>query len=205
MQVGLSSVTAKILCEKHNNDLSPVDTAGEQAFSVFRDVSKLSGIRAKLKVRLWRVKTYKIDGKSLERWYLKTLVNLCYDQGHAIGRDSSHIGRSSDRLVRIAYGLESFKHRAGLYSVTRSGMNITSTDKVEFMPLFKNNLNVEAAIFMFRGFMNLLYLEEDGPPERLTGIYMDSEHIGDSQLVFHCGTLDFKIGPSSSQKVHFKW
>jgi hypothetical protein len=104
MLVGISSVTANILCRTHNSDLSPLDSCAQQAFTVFRDVSAISAIREDLvrsptatkpKIHLWRLKTYKIDGKKPERWYLKTLINICYDQDHAIGRDSSNIGKPS--------------------------------------------------------------------------------------------------------------
>ena len=86
MLVGISSVTANILCRTHNSDLSPLDSSTQQAFTVFRDVLAISAIREDLvrsptatkpKIHLWRLKTYKIDGKKPERWYLKTLINIC--------------------------------------------------------------------------------------------------------------------------------
>jgi len=121
VRVGLSSATAKILCKKHNSDISDVDAAGKAGFDTIREMIRLGDARFKLKPRHWTVKHFEIDGKKFERWCLKTLINLCYDRGHAIGRDSIVDGKPSERLVRISYGLERFKNKAGLYLVSRVG------------------------------------------------------------------------------------
>jgi hypothetical protein len=205
IRVGVSSVTAKILCKRHNSDLSPIDSAGKCAFDVFRQIVELAVTRAKLKPHAWKIKKYTINGRSLERWCLKTLINLCCDRGHPIGRDSSADGRPSDRLVRIAYGQEAFQKKAGLYWVTCPGTQFSSDEKVEFMPLFKNNLNVEAGIFTFRGWMLMIFLEEEGPPEPLTGIFMNAVHLGEANLSFHGDRLNMNVGKYASHRLLLEW
>jgi hypothetical protein len=48
-EIAISGLTAKILCERHNNDLSPVDEAGVRAFSTFREMRRLVNVREKMK------------------------------------------------------------------------------------------------------------------------------------------------------------
>ena len=78
-------------------------------------------------------------------------------------------------------------------------------EKIEFVPLFKHNLNVEGGIFTYHGFMLMLYLEEEGPPKPLTGIYMNDVHLGDATLSHHPGSIDFAHGRFMSHKLVFRW
>lgn len=120
-RIGLSSLTAKILCDQHNNALSPVDTAGAQAFSVIRELMKVLRVRKALKPHIWKIRRYEVDGKGLERWFLRTLINVCCKGPTPIGRFSERSGWPDQELVEIAFGLKTFEGRAGLYSLYRVG------------------------------------------------------------------------------------
>jgi hypothetical protein len=204
VKIGLSGLTSKILCEKHNNDLSDIDAAGIRGFEALREMRRLANVREKLKQERWRVFRDKVDGFGLERWCLKTLINLCCDREAAIGRDSTVSGRPSDRLVRIAYGLEKFKGGAGLYFAARVGMNIQSEDVVRFSPLLKQGANVEGGLFSFRG-QRLLFLEEEGPPRPLTGVSIDGDDLGGAQLSFHLKEIKVMQGEYVSEVITFVW
>ena len=80
--IGLSNLTSKILCQKHNKLLSNIDEAGATAFRIFREVRNLSNVRSKIRPRRWNIKRHRIDGYNLERWFLKTLINLSYHREH---------------------------------------------------------------------------------------------------------------------------
>ena len=205
VKIGLSGLTSKILCEKHNNDLSDVDTAGIRGFKVLREMRRLANVREKLKQERWRVFRDKVNGYGLELWCLKTLINLCCDRQAAIGRDSTVAGGPSERLVRIAYGLEKFKGRAGLYFAARVGMNIQSEDTVRFAPLLKQGVNVEGGLFSFRGQRLLLFLEDEGPPQPLRGVSIDGEDLGDAQLNFHLKEIKVMQGEYLSEILTFEW
>jgi hypothetical protein len=74
--IGLSSLTRKILCTHHNSKLSLVDDAAIAAFNAFRKSVQLTDIREKIKERRWAVLHLPVDGAKLERWFLKTLINI---------------------------------------------------------------------------------------------------------------------------------
>lgn len=203
-EIGLANLTAKILCEKHNNALSPTDTSAGQSFDTFRQMTHLSNTRSAMRPRIWTVKRYKIDGKQLERWCLKTLINIACERKYPIGRDSDTSGRPSDRLVQITFGRKAFENRAGLYSVVRVGMEVKLEDRVQVLPLDRNG-RVEGGLFTFRGFTFLLFLESDGPPQPITGLVMNGEDIGNAQLLLHNKEFKCTLGRYLSQSVKIIW
>jgi hypothetical protein len=204
-EIGLSSLTSKILCRHHNSALSPVDSGGAKAFEAFRESQRLSNVRDKMKSRMWKVKRYKIDGLLLERWFLKTLINSSYGCEYPIGASHSKQGKPSSELVKIAFGKESFKGRAGLYTIARVGQKINSKDTLAFAPLNKVNKYVGGGLFAFRGFLFLLFLLPEGPPIPLTDIYFEDENLGSSQLNFHNLQINMEQGKYLSQVIEFIW
>lgn len=204
-KIGLPSLTAKILCQKHNSDLSHVDSIGAEAFGVLREMMRLSNVRLKLKPRIWNVRRYCIDGPGLERWFLKTLVNLAFRGEHRIGKDSAAAGQPSRRVVEIAFGLRQFQGRAGLYSVVGVGQQLQSDDTVKFAPLTQQTAYVAGGLFSFRGFRYLLFLEPEGLTQLPSGIGLPGENWGGWQLNFHNEEMRETAGKYLSQVVLVNW
>src|SRR5713101_8269307 len=86
--IGLSNLTRKILCTHYNSKLSTVDDAAIVAFDAFRESVRLTDIREKMKERRWTVVHLPLDGDLLERWFLKTLINLTVGGKEKIGPKS---------------------------------------------------------------------------------------------------------------------
>lgn len=107
--------------------------------------------------------------------------------------------------MRIVYGHESFSARAGLYWVSKVGMTITPEERVQFIPIYRNNQNVEAGVFTFWGTTFLLYLEEEGPPKPFAGLYIDSDYIGDAEFAYRGKGMTYSLGPFRSHKIVFDW
>ncbi len=203
-KIGLSSLTSKILCEKHNADLSVVDQEGASAFKYFREFMRLSNVRKDRNPQLWKVMRYSIDGPILERWFLKTLINISVNENLPIG-EGSHPGRPTEELVGSVFGLRPFSGHAGLYSIARAGQNLHLTDTVMFAPLFKDKAFVAGGFFAFRGFKFLMYLLPETPPAPLTDIWFNGEPIGMSQLKYHLRCIEERHGNHLSQFVEFNW
>ncbi len=204
-EIGLSSLTSRILCKKHNEELSTIDEGGASAFKAFREMRRVANVREKLKPQVWNVVRYTIDGQTLERWFLKTLINISYDGEYPIGGECTR-GKPTEELVRIAYGLSAFSGIAGLYSVVRVGQNINSTDRIGFSPLIKDKRFVAGGFFSFRGFTFLLFLLPEGPPTPLTGVQFEGEDVGKCQLNHHNHRRIRDIqGRHVSQILEFKW
>jgi hypothetical protein len=203
-EIGLESLTAKILCEAHNRRLSDVDKAGAAAFDAFRQATRLMNVRSKTRNRRWTIQRFIIDGPRSERWFLKTLINLCFGQNLRIGADSKNRGWPSCDLVEIAFGLRAFNAKAGLYSIVQVGQKIQSDDTVQFAPLIMEQSYVAAALFSFRGFKFLLCLGPDGAPP-LTGVKFGDVDLGRSTLNFHNQQARAAIGKYLSHVVETRW
>jgi hypothetical protein len=204
-EIGLDSLTAKILCKKHNEMLSPVDDAGISAFTAFREMRRIANVRKGLRPRSWPVIHHSINGIMLERWFLKTIINISLvSRDYSLGRVGSKNELTED-LVRIAFGLDPFPGRSGLYSVVYDGQNIHSSDVVSFSPLIKDNAYIAGGLFSFRGLKFLLFLLSEGPPERLTGIRFEEEDWGQAHLNYHNRRIDEMLGHRLSQTVDFDW
>jgi hypothetical protein len=178
--IGLSSLVRKNLCRKHNSRLSDLDSAALHAFNVFRKSIDLNHVREKIKrPPLWNVKRLKIDGPLLERWFLKTLINVCSGEKWRIGLGSHRKGTPSKELVEIAFGLRCFTNGGGLYITSRAGEQIDSMDRVSVQPLTEAE-NVAAGRFNFRGYRFFLSLV----PEKFN---MDgNSHLMHQQTTFRC-------------------
>lgn len=204
-EISLASLTAKILCRGHNSDLSPVDTAGGAAFGVFRQLRTVANERRGMTAGAWDVREYHVDGPMLERWLLKTLINLTYTRDLPIGSLDVEKGCPARGLVEVTFGTRQFTGKAGLYFVLKAGHEVQSDDTVEFSPLVKDKAFIIGGLFRFRGFRLLLYLDSQGPPERLTGIGMNGEDWGTSQLNFHNQRIDEYERQHLSQVVYLDW
>jgi hypothetical protein len=205
IKIGLSSLTAKVLCAKHNSDLSDIDTAGAEAFAVLREATGLSNFRSSFPKKRWTIKRSRIDGRGLERWFLKTLINMSFERDFRIGSDSAAVGVPSRRLVEIAFGLGAFAPGAGLYSVVHVGQQLQSNDTVSFAPLIQNGSFIRGGLFAFRGLRYFLSLE----PERWTqlpkGVTISGEDWSISQLNFHNREMRIENGKYLSQVIEMAW
>jgi hypothetical protein len=204
-RIGLSRLTAKILCDRHNNALSPVDTAGAEAFATIRELMKVLRVRKTLKPHIWKIRRYEIDGQGLERWFLKTLINVCCNGPTRIGRYSDKPGWPDQQLVETAFGLKTFEGRAGLYSLFKVGEQINSNDDLACVPILNASDYIEGGFFRFRGFGFLLFLDPEGPKGNLSAIGLRSEDAGQFQLMFRQKHFRDVTGKYVSQIVTFRW
>ena len=204
-EIGLSNLTAKILCRKHNSDLSPLDSTAGAAFGAMREMRRLANVRAALRPRIWTVARYEVQGPELERWFLKTLINLAYEGPSHIGRDSTESGQPSKRLVEVCFGVTKFQAGAGLYSVVHIGQEIHSADIVRFAPILTDQKYLIGGLYIFRGFRYFLNLEEVNLERLPQGIGFPGEDWGNSQLNFHNRRMYDKVGSYTSQIFATKW
>ncbi len=168
-RIGLGSFTAKHLCADHNNQLSDVDAAGRDAFVAFRESMKLLNQRRKKRPppQRWRVRLFRLSGVLLERWFLKTTINLACVQGSELrwvgGNQLDHPPRE---IVELAFGARSFKPPMGLYGASIRGERQTSTDSLAFSPLIQVGSELVGGLFTFRGPRFLLYVGDRDLPGR---------------------------------------
>ena len=202
--VGLASLTAKVLCKHHNSQLSPVDDEGIKAFKAFRELARLSEVRQKMRPRRWNVLRSKLDGCLMERWFLKTLINMCVGADECIG-PSSEVGRPNDELVRVAYGLSRFRGGAGVYGAGYVGQNIRCAEELYINVIIKNAAVIYGGLFQFRGFGFLLFLDEAGPPQAIHQLTLGGLDWSKMDFHFHQSNIHMDIGGYRSQEIVMAW
>jgi hypothetical protein len=161
-RIGLSSLTKKCLCKEHNSRLSPLDSAASHAFDTLRQQTKLSNERAKYPDKKFKKITFSLNASALEKWLLKTLINISYDSEYYIGHDSESLGRPSKHLVNVVFGIERFSRNNGMYVAYKEGGEINSQDTVGFSPIIKDTKYIYGGKFTFRGILLFLDISPDG-------------------------------------------
>ena len=208
--VGLNSVTRKILCTRHNNTLSPVDQAAIVAFDAFRESVRLTDVRQAMKERRWNIVHLPVDGEGLERWFLKTLINVTLGGDKKIGPKSIAPGEPSSDLVEIAYGQRKFPQSAGLHYSAEAGETIDSEDRVTIIPFFDSqNECVLGGTFYFRGFRFMLCLVDEGFTGNVTLVHKDGRAPSRyAQPRRHLKHFKVTVGPTQryvSHSIDFVW
>jgi len=196
--VGISSLTRNILCRKHNNDLSQVDTYAKTALETLGASMDLATLRNSLRQNHWAIKRYEIDGRLFERWFVKTLVNITFGGAYGIGRNSDVAGVPSEDIVKIAFGKQSFEGYAGLHALSHKDEQISFRQGIRVVTMLENS-NIVMARFAFGGFRYLLSLI----PEEYT-------HHDLSTLLHHEHRHYFQVYDKRGRKVRshivqFKW
>ncbi len=209
------SYTSNILCTTHNSRLSPVDQAGISVFDTFRQTRKYSDQRVQLRQSghfsgLFELISHTIDGRGLEKWFLKTLINMevVGKQGYPIGPDAVARDEPSKLLVEIAFGLSGWDGRAGLYLAVYKGQAINPQERITYQSQIRDTparSYIVGGIFVFYGFHFFLCLEPTGLPEQVE--VGTSEGVGTSQLglLYRPNQLNLDIDGIPSQSISFNW
>ena len=205
------SFESNILCWKHNNDLSYiVDPAGKSAFDVFRKVAAFSeqrttAIKATGLVLPFEQVKYMIDGPNLERWFLKTLINIVIvGKGKVpIGSNRGDAGEPSQELVEIAFGRKQFVDGAGIYFFSHTqltwdpnGEGVTCIPWILADPAGAHIVAGEFWFYEFPFFLNLMPVKIP-----LTWNFKGRP----AKFLHRLSRINFNLEGDVRQKVNFKW
>lgn len=110
---------SNVLCRHHNSTLSPLDSV----------IGAIARFEAQVNNESFTDPLF-IEGELLERWLLKTLVNVS-----AAGWISADKPHPSDNIVRMIFGREPVPDKIGLYSVKGRDPEHRPAGGVGFTPL----------------------------------------------------------------------
>ncbi|MBX7121745.1 MAG: hypothetical protein K1X42_06405 [Opitutaceae bacterium] len=206
VKVGLSSLVKKHLCTAHNSILSPLDSAAGDFIRVFGAMRAIRDNRARSPLRAFHPVQHQVNGTRLERWCLKTLINLTCDGGKLIGAGSHAPGVVPDYLVRICFGLDPWPKDRGLYVGMRLGYHLRMDESFEFLPIvYQIENRIVGGYFKLSGIPHYLSLMDEpftSGPKRLFGM---GPEIGDFDLSFHHQTITQNDGKEAVQEIVFNW
>lgn len=204
--VSLASLTSKILCEYHNNLLSPVDSEAIRAYNIFRNIWS-SNFGSEIKPETKNI-VYQINGNLLERWFLKTAINVLYSDW---GLDKPPI-----ELIEIAFGIKKFPQNVGLcISTSLKYPKVNYEDGIKITPLMIDYKKFTTILFEFKGWKFALPLISNPLPPTLNHIrhipfsYLPVDNFINeflnSRLIFHPRQFDFEMINETCVSVKFNW
>jgi hypothetical protein len=205
MRIKLSEFKSKMLCTQHNWSLSPVDAESKKFYKNILDCLDLQDVRSKMKkVFSWNVQVFKNKGTLLERWFLKTTLNLAW-----VNKEFYLLNNSTD-LVQIAFGRKKFKEKEGLYWVVPQNQILPFEGETKIVFLYRTlniggiegNRSIVGSLFVFKSIPILLLLDSfDLLPEM---IKTDCGIVYKKDLRRIRG-YDFPIQNKVSHKLVIEW
>jgi hypothetical protein len=157
-------LTGKILCTRHNEALSPLDTVAIRFFGTFLRISKeFQNPTSKSLERM-----YAFNGHDIERWMLKTLIGTVVS-GNANDQEGNRIKnfKPSTEWLQILLGRRSFPGKWGVYFKAPLGETANRKEGFSFAALGNPTDGTYGAVFTLNGYGFALAMKE--PPANRDG------------------------------------
>lgn len=206
--ININGITSKILCTHHNNSLSEIDRIGTSAFKVINDAVKYNNLRNASGGEASFVHIHRIDGETLEKWLLKTLINISLSTSTFIGRGNTCKNCPRKDLLDILYNGDNFKSKAGLYALVRQNMHVSfQKNTFGFTPFIDEETYIEGGLFLIDGLSFVLCLEQDGIQDKFLNYETAyGDVIRTYQLNYRNSQIDiFDKNKKLSQQIKFIW
>jgi len=198
----VASMTAKVLCEAHNNRLGEaVDAVAALATQTIKESMRLLDTRKKIRSRNYNVLRFPIYGPHLERWFLKTLINFTELDDLTIRAGKRQNRVAADELVRIAFGQSSFPGESGLWLAARPRGGKQDIERRLQFRAFNDGDSVVGGLFSFCGFHFYLNLEAERPSHADFNLRQTIRH----PHLFVLQVPDKKNRPVNSHAIEFEW
>lgn len=162
-------LTGNILCTRHNEALSPLDTVAIRFFGAFLTINKeFQDASLKSIERL-----YLFNGHDIERWMLKTLIGTVVS-GNATDQKGNQIRdwRPRRQWLQIMLGQKSFPGKWGMYFKAPVGETALRKEGFTFAALSNSEDGVYGGVFTLNGYGFLLAMKQP-PTNRDEGILKD--------------------------------
>jgi len=208
-EIGIGSFQSRILCERHNHELSPLDAEAQKLLETLEQIIRNLRTNAPFKSRAAyrKPKTWHVDGLKVERWAAKFLVGLvCAEEAGAKWHDSrSRALEPPAWVVQAIFDHGEFRRPAGLYFATSYQADLVGG--LGIGPLSHPvSEEIVGGDISFGGFRFVIWLTHDPmesfsiPPP--TGVV---SNLNESDLKYRLELMRFPIGNVVNQKLVFHW
>jgi hypothetical protein len=205
VSVGLSSLTAKVLCTKHNNELSIADSAATSTIRAFEDAIALHKFRERFAPTYWTRTDFKVNGYELESWFLKTLINVVFKSEKLIGKYATQAGIPPKELVEIAFRRRRFAPPAGLYTIPVVGETSVLDGGLRVTIMTQTRPTTIGAVFVFAGLRYFLYINDDFTPGPENFKYHSDAIVGRTPFLYRFRRVKFPVHGRPSHTISVRW
>lgn len=179
--VRVRDLTALILCEHHNNTSSPVDEAGGQFARAIDEWDRLYTERIQQRDRRWPQRTLRVNGRLLERWFLKTAINMMFGGDRPIGAHDAQVGWPTPALAEMVFGHRRVREPAGLFMLVRRGQDFRFAERIETIFFSANEgTHYSGCLMAFRSMVFGVNFENTPLPD---GFFDAFESLTDAALL----------------------
>lgn len=133
------TLSSNILCTRHNNLLSEIDAEGGRAMQIFRDIKHPNHSCNDHPTDKNCCIEYHIDGRKLERWFLKSTINLANILPGTPGwfETNTLAANPPHGFLEAIFGRTKLSRPFGLFiGSVGIGGTISLSDDVTWRPLF---------------------------------------------------------------------
>jgi hypothetical protein len=208
IDIGKASFVSNFLCNYHNELLSPCDSEIANFVSVIERVNRTEKkiLKYGFSVKKLPIR-YLIDGILLEKWFVKTLINICMSR-----KEDAII--HFDKILPILFSTNSFDKPYGLGFAVKNDLLIINEDKIEISPFFNQLGNINELVggkFIFRGFRMIVLLPSSTFPLESGNLNFKEDKLDFAglQLNWHNKGIIYKTKKGrklhETQKIIFSW
>lgn len=205
VSISVASLTRKILCSQHNNDLSFADSAATSAIRAFENAIALHKFREQYRKRNWTRRDVKIDGYELESWFLKTLINITFKSEKHIGKSATEPGIPPDELVEVAFQRRRFTGPAGLYTIPCVGETSALDGRLRVTIMAQTASRTVGAVFIFAGLRYFLYLNDDFTPGPENFTFHADPVVSRTPFLYRFRQVKFPVRGRPSHSITIRW
>jgi hypothetical protein len=193
----VARLVSNILCEHHNGGSSNLDAEAANFINALTEASSGKRLTPAHKPAWWPVT---FDGRLVERWLLKTLINIAHQQPRRIGLGGTTGGKPDPQLVGIVYGLSTFQEGAGLYAAPSIGPTAPEGELTFSLLHQEDDGAVIGCFAILRGLYFVLSLIPDLPGD----VVQLMPGFEDATLLYRDFRITFNMAPNK-QKVNLRW
>lgn len=191
-RIGINALQRKYLCAKHNNDLSPTDETAKNSITAFATGNSESPL----------------NGPLLERWLVKTAVNLSIGGNDHIGCGMAESKPSwpNPYLLAVAFGNEVLSAKMGAYFLVPDRQYVYRANEILVSPISRDGC-IGGFLFGLKGQFIFLNLYPGHAPPSIHAIApkLLPEEIGTAQLVYRPESLKVHIEGCAEGEIQIQW
>lgn len=153
---------SNILCKRHNEALSPLDSVSIRILDCLEKIDKASVSEDA------EEKIYLFNGYDIERWMLKTVCGVLFSRNGSMTGKQITDWSPPLHWVQILFENKAFPKNTGLFYAGKVGQKENTSLKFDFMPLSDEVSDIDGAHFRIRFLQFILAMTPtDGKQHKL--------------------------------------
>jgi hypothetical protein len=187
-QITPANLVGNVLCERHNNALSPLDKVAIRFFKTFRQIEQEFVDEKTAEIE----RVFLFNGHDLERWMLKTLCGIVYSNNASTLEEKITNWSPKITWLNMLFGIQKFQFGCGIYYEAKIGEKRDLYQGVDFAPLLDQDNIVAGGIINLKEHSFILVMLS--PPQEKSGTILEHSVYRPTELVI-------KKGKESMMKV----